>query len=79
MNFIDDGTDNVEYECINKNLLYGNDMNMYLIIIEVKYGAIDANNYTCHGYYIIKVPSSTYNLQSESIIDSEVIYSGGMV
>ena len=28
-------------------------MNIYLIIVEGKYVAIDADDSTCHGYYII--------------------------
>ena len=33
MNYIYYGTDNVEYECINQNIIDGNVMNMSLIII----------------------------------------------
>ena len=28
--------------------------------MEWKYGAIDADDYSCHGYYIIKISSSPY-------------------
>ena len=52
MNFIDNGTGNVECKCMNGTILDGNVMNMSLIIIEVNYGAIDADDYTCHGYYV---------------------------
>ena len=54
-------------------------MNMYLIITEVNYGAIDADDYACHNYYIIRFFSSTYNLQADLNIDGQVIYSGGML
>ena len=51
-------------------------MNMYLIITEVKYGAIDNDDYSCHGYYIIKFSSSTYTLQADLSIDGQVISFG---
>ena len=54
-------------------------MNMYLIIMEGKYGAIDTNYFLCHGDYIIKFSSYTYTLQSELSIDGQVIYSGEML
>ena len=31
-------------------------MNMSLIILEDTYGDIDADYYSCHGYYIIQFP-----------------------
>ena len=49
-------------------------MNMYLIIMEVKCGAIDADDSSCHFYYINKFSLSPYNLQSDLSIDSQVIY-----
>ena len=49
MNFLYDGTENLEYECINQTILNGNVMNMTLIIMEGNYGAIYADDYTCHG------------------------------
>ena len=51
-------------------------MNMYLISMEGKYGAIDADDSLCHGYYIIKFSSSAYTLQSDLIIDGQLISSG---
>ena len=51
-------------------------MNISLVIMEVKYGAIDIDNYLCHGYYIIKFSSSPYTLQEYLIIDGQVISSG---
>ena len=50
-------------------------MNMYLIIREGKYGAIDTDDYSCHGYYIIKFYSLPYNLQPDLSIDGQVISS----
>ena len=54
-------------------------MTISLIIMESNYGAIDADDYTCHGYYIIIFSSSTYILQIDLIIDGQVIVSGGIV
>ena len=54
-------------------------MNMYLIIREGKYGAIDTKNYLFHGYYIINFYSFPYTLQSELIIDGQVISSSEIV
>ena len=75
----DDGTDEEDYEHINRNIIDGNVMNMSLIIMEGIYGAIDTENYSCHGYYIIKFSSYTCNLQADLSIDGQVIYSGVMV
>ena len=47
--FLDDGTDEEIYEKINQTILDGNVMNMYLIITEGKYGAIDTDDSSCHG------------------------------
>ena len=55
MKFLDDGSDNVEYECINRNILDDNVTNTSLISTEVNYGAIDDDDSACHGYYIIIV------------------------
>ena len=54
-------------------------MNMYLIIREGKYGAIDTDDSSCHGYYIIKFYSFPYTLQSDLIIDGQVISSSKIV
>ena len=54
-------------------------MNMSSIIMEGNYGAIDADDYLCNGYYIIKFSSSPYTLQADMSIDGQVIYSGEMV
>ena len=51
-------------------------MNMSLISIEGKYGAIDTDNSSCNGYYIIKFSSSPYTLQADMSIDGQVISSG---
>ena len=63
MNVIDDGTGDVDYECIQKSILDSNVVNMSLIIIEGNDGSIDAADSTCHGYYIIKFSSSLYTLK----------------
>ena len=47
---------------------------MYLIVIEVKYGAIDIDYYSCHGYYIIKFSLSSYTLQAGLSIYGQVIF-----
>ena len=62
MNFIYDVTDNVEYECINRTILDGNVMKMSLIITEVNYDAVDADDSACNGYNIIRFYSSSYIL-----------------
>ena len=54
-------------------------MNMYLIIIEGKYGARDVDDSSCNGYYIIKISSSSYNLQADLNIYGQVISSGEKV
>ena len=61
MIFFNHGTDEEDYEHINWTIIDGNMMNMSLIIMEGKYGAIDADNSSCHGYYIIKFSSYLYN------------------
>ena len=54
-------------------------MNMSLIIIEGTYGAIDADDSSCHGYYILGFSSFLYTLQVDLSIYGRVIYSGEMV
>ena len=53
-------------------------MNMHLVIMEGKCGAIDPDDSSCQGYYIIKIPWSSYNLQAELRIDGQVISSGSV-
>ena len=76
MNFQDYGTDNVYYEFRNITLIEGNVMNIYLIITNGNYGTIDADNSSCHGYYIIRFSSSLNTLKSDLNIDGQVISSG---
>ena len=78
-NFFYDVTDEEYYEHINQTILHSNLMNMSLIIMKGKYGAIDVDNYSCHGYYIIKFSSSTYTLQLDLSIDGQFISSSEMV
>ena len=54
-------------------------MNMSLVIMEGNYDAIDSDESTCHGYYIIKFYASPYTLKTDSIIDGQFISSGEMV
>ena len=54
-------------------------MNMSLIVVEGKYGAIDADYSSCHCYYIIKFASSPYNLQAYLRIYSQIISSCEML
>ena len=70
------GTYEKEYKHINQTILDGNLMNTYLIIMEGKYYDINADDSTCHGYYIIKFSSYPYNLQADLSIDGQVISSG---
>ena len=76
MNDLNNGTDEEYYKNYNWTILDGNVINMSLIIIEGKYGAIDTDNFLCHSYYIIKFSSSPYTLQSDLSIDGHVISSG---
>ena len=75
MNFLDYGTYEEIYEHINQTILGGNVMNMSLIITEGKYGAIDTDEYSYHGYYIIRFYSFTYTLQADLIMYGQVISS----
>ena len=54
-------------------------MNMSLIIIEGKYGAIDTDDSLWQGYSTIKFSSSPYTLQVGLSIDGQVISSGKIV
>ena len=47
--------------------------------MKYKYGYIDADESSFHGYYIIKFYSSPYNLQVDLSIDVQVIFSDEMV
>ena len=48
-------------------------MNMSLIIREGNSVAVDADDFTCHGYYIIKFSSSIYTPQADVSIDGQFI------
>ena len=50
-------------------------MNVSLIIVEGKYGAIDSYYSSCRGYYIIKISSSPYTIQEYLSIDGQVMSS----
>ena len=47
--------------------------------MEGKYGAIDTENSSCHGYYIIKFSSSPYTLQTDLSIYGQLISYGKIV
>ena len=63
MNFLDDGTNNVDYEWNNRTIIFGNVMNMSLIFTVGNYGDIYSDEYLCHGYYVIRFSLSPFNLQ----------------
>ena len=44
-------------------------MNMSLIILEVKYGAVDTDDSPFNSYCIVNFSSSSYTPQSDFIID----------
>ena len=69
MKFVDDGTDEEDYEHINRTNFDINVMKISLIITKGKYGAIDADYYSCRGYYIINFYSSPYTLKPDLYID----------
>ena len=77
--FLYNGTNEEIYEHINRMILDGNVMNMSLVITKGKYGDIDTDDYSCHGYYIIKFFSSLYTLQADLIIDGQIISYGEVV
>ena len=52
---------------------------MSLIVMEVKYGAIDTDYYSYHGYYIIKFSSSIYTFQADLSIYWKFVSSDEMV
>ena len=79
MNYLDDGTYEEDYKHINQTILDGNAMNMSLIIMEGHYGAIDYDDYTCRGYYIIRFFSCPYTIQADLSIDGQVISSNEIV
>ena len=76
LNFSVDGTYEEEYKHINRYILDGNLMKVYLMIMEGDYCSGDSS---WHCYYIIKFSSSPFILQSDLSIDGQVIYSGEMV
>ena len=43
------------------------------------YGAINTDDTTKHGFYIIQFLPDAYTLQNNTTIDGQVIYSGGLV
>ena len=79
MNFLYYVTDDVDYEFIYIIILIGHVMNIFLIIAKINYGAIDTDDTSCQGFYIITFPLSPYTLQEDLNIDVKFIYSGKMV
>ena len=61
------------YKFINQTIIDGDVINISVIVIELKYGDIDADDFTCHGYYIIKFSSSIYTPQADVSIDGQFI------
>ena len=49
MNFLDDETDELDYEKIIRTILDGDVTNISLITSNGKFYAIDADNNSCHG------------------------------
>ena len=70
--FSDDRTDEEYYKNTNRTILDVNVMNISLIIMSGKYGAIDTDYFSCYGYYIIKFSSLSYTLQADLIIDGQL-------
>ena len=54
-------------------------MNMYLVIMKGTYGAINADDSSCHDYYILKFSSSPYTFKGDLRIDGRFISYGEMV
>ena len=50
---------------INITILDGNVTNMSLINSKENYADIDADDTSCHGYYIIRFSSSQYTFQED--------------
>ena len=72
MHFLDDKTDEEEYEFISKHILFDSVMNMPLIIQKGNYGAIYADDNSFQGSY-------RYTFQEDLNTDGHVISSGEMV
>ena len=51
----------------------------FLIILKINYSAIDVDNNSCQGYYIIILSSSAYKIQEDLNIDGQVICSGEII
>ena len=64
MNFIDDGTYEVEYEHTNRTITDGDYTNMEFITSKWNSGTINAEKKPCHSYYIIKISSSLYTFKN---------------
>ena len=70
------GRDEEDYKHINQNILGGNVMNRYLVIMEGHCGPIDIEDYSCRGYNSIKFSPYPYMLQARLIIYSQVVAPG---
>ena len=64
---------------MNRTILGGDVINVSLIIMGGDYGDINSDDSTCRGYYIIKLSSYPYILQSDLLIDVQVISSSEML
>ena len=73
MNFLDGVTENVDYEFINRNIIGGFVMSIFFFITKVNYGSIDADDTSCHGFYIIRFSSYIYSLQVDKDVYVQVV------
>ena len=71
MDFIDD----LEYEHINQTTIDASVSNMPLVIFEQKFGAIDAEDSSCHGCFVTNFSFTDYTIQEDLNIDRLLIYS----
>ena len=77
--FFYDVTDEEDYQHIHRTILDCNMMNISLIIMEGNYCAIDSDDYSFNGYYIIKFYSYPYILQEGLSVCVCVLRSPGCV
>ena len=63
INLLSNIIDESDYDHINRTILDGNVTNMSLIIYKRNFGAIDADENSCHRYSIINFSESPYTLQ----------------
>ena len=76
---VSENTNDDEIEDIHKSILTSIADSMGMLIKESNYGAVNANDQSTDGFYIVKFLSTVYTLQHDELVDNEILKAGSLV